>query len=229
MTPLPDPRLLVITDRKQAGRSLEDVAAAVFAGGCRWLSLREKDMGAAERTSLLYRLVALGEHWHAAVSVHDDVSAALATGAAGIHLSRGGSVAEMRKYLGAGRLIGISAHDMAEVERAATQGADYVTISPIFPSVSKPDYGPPLGLDAISEMARRVTIPIVALGGIDETKATNCIAMGAAAVAVMGAAMRATDPEAVTQRLVKSVADALVDGPAPEDSRSRPMSAPPKI
>jgi thiamine-phosphate pyrophosphorylase len=218
VTPLPDPRLLVITDRKQTGRSVEDVAAAVFAGGCRWLSLREKDMGAAERTALLYRLVALGEHWRAVVSVHDDVDAALAAGAGAIHLSQARSVGELRQYFGADRLIGISAHDMAEVERAASAGADYVTLSPIFASASKPGYGPPLGLGAISEIAQRVPIPIVALGGIDDTTAASCMAAGATGVAVMGAAMRAADPEAMIRQLIASMGDGLAVEGAPEDS-----------
>jgi thiamine-phosphate pyrophosphorylase len=81
---LPFPPVLVITDRRQAKRPLEEIAAALFAGGCRWLSLREKDLPAAERRALLQRLVALAKDCGATVTVHDDLDAAAALGV-GIH------------------------------------------------------------------------------------------------------------------------------------------------
>src|SRR5580658_5799261 len=87
---LPNPPLLVISDRSQTELPLVDVAAAAFAGGCRWFSLREKDLPAAERRALLGDLVALGRPFGATVSVHDDIDAAVGTGAGGLHLPAGG-------------------------------------------------------------------------------------------------------------------------------------------
>ncbi|HZB92301.1 MAG TPA: thiamine phosphate synthase, partial [Stellaceae bacterium] len=86
---LPDPPILVITDRRQARRPLEEIAEAVFAAGGRWLSLREKDLDAASRATLLTRLVALGRRTGAMVGVHEDVAAARAAGAAALHLPAG--------------------------------------------------------------------------------------------------------------------------------------------
>jgi thiamine-phosphate pyrophosphorylase len=185
---LPLPPVLVITDRHQAKRPLEEIAAALFAGGCRWLSLREKDLPAAERRALLQRLVALAKDCGATITVHDDLDAAAALGI-GIHLPAQGSIADARRVLGPDALIGISAHSVEDVAEAV--GADYATLSPIFLTSSKPDYGPALGVDVLHCAAQ---IPLLALGGVDAGNAASCMAVGAAGVAVMGEAMRTTDP-----------------------------------
>src|SRR6202030_3466566 len=82
---LPVPPLLVISDRGQARRPLVEVAEAVFAGGCRWFSLREKDLPAAERRVLLAELVAIGRRYGATITAHEDIGAVEAAGAAGVH------------------------------------------------------------------------------------------------------------------------------------------------
>jgi opacity protein-like surface antigen len=99
-----------------------------------------------------------------------------------------------RQRLGGAVLIGISAHSDADIAAAAAAGADYVTLSPIYPTASKPGYGPALGLSTISA-ATRHGIPIVALGGIAADRVGPTLGAGAAAVAVMGTVMRADDPE----------------------------------
>jgi thiamine-phosphate pyrophosphorylase len=202
---LPVPPLLVITDRHQARRSLDDTVAALLDGGARWISLREKDLSAAARADQLARLVALGRPYDAIVTVHDDIDAALATGAAGVHLPSRGDLAGARRRLGAGALIGISTHTVAEIARAAEAGADYITLSPIFLSASKPGYGPALGTPALADAARGVTVPVIALGGIDAATARACRAAGAAGIAVMGELMRAEYPTDSARALVAAV------------------------
>ena len=96
---LPVPPLLVISDRHQTRLPLEQVAKGVFAGGGRWFSLREKDLPPAERRALLGRLVALGRHFGAVVTVHEDIDAAAAADADGVHLPSAGSVAAARSRL----------------------------------------------------------------------------------------------------------------------------------
>jgi thiamine-phosphate pyrophosphorylase len=205
---LPVPPLLVITDRSQARTSLETIAAAVFAGGGRWLSLREKDLPAAERAALAQRLVMLARPHGAIVTVHGDLDAVLAAGADGIHLPSGADPAAARKKLGRHALIGVSAHSSSEAEAATARGADYVTVSPIYMSASKPGYGPPLGTSALSVLTKRLAIPVIALGGIGETTAAACMAAGAKGIAVMGLVMRAADPRAVTAALIASATTA---------------------
>jgi thiamine-phosphate pyrophosphorylase len=205
---LPAPPLLVITDRHGARLPLAEVAAACFAGGCRWLSLREKDMPAPERLVLLKNLVALGRRWNAAVLVHGDIEAARVAGAAGVHLPSGGSPQEARRVLGPDALIGFSAHDYEGIVRAEEAGADYVTLSPIFESRSKPGYGPALGLDELADLAAKSAIPVIALGGIGPAEAASCVRMGAAGVAVMSGVMAAANPQKITSALVAGLASA---------------------
>jgi thiamine-phosphate pyrophosphorylase len=210
MKTLPQPPLLVITDRKQAVQPLLNVVLALFAGGCRWISLREPDLTPNERVNMLYRMVNFGERAKAKVMVHADFDAAMTTGAAGVHLPRYGSIKTARSYLGNRALVGVSAHDRGEVQQAVALGADYVTLSPIFESPSKPDYGPALGLKGLGEIAKSMPIPIYALGGVDASNAAACRAAGAAGVAIMGAAMRAADPEAMIRAVIAALGDALV-------------------
>ncbi|MGH6969336.1 MAG: thiamine phosphate synthase [Stellaceae bacterium] len=199
---LPRPPLLVITDRRAARRPLLEIAEACFAGGCRWLSLREKDLPPDERIALLRVLVPLGAQYGACVTVHEDLAAARASGAGGVHLPAGCSPAAARLALGDSALIGISAHGYEDIARAETEGADYVTLSPIFATASKPGYGPALGLDELADLAAKSLIPVLALGGVDAAAVGSCLAAGAAGVAVMGAVMAVADPRAVTSALV---------------------------
>jgi len=207
---LPTPPLLVITDRTQAPRPLLAVAQALLAGGCRWISLREPDLSHGERVDLLQRLVRCGADAGATISVHADCDAALTTGAAGLHLPRHGSIAAARACLGDRATIGISAHDREEVRRAAGLGADYVTLSPIFETASKPKYGPSLGLSGLADLAQTAAIPVYALGGIDARNAAQCRAAGAAGVAIMGAAMRAEDAATMIRSVIAALDHALV-------------------
>ncbi len=192
---LPQPPLLLISDRRQVQRPLAEVIASAFAAGCRWVSLREKDLAPKERLALLRELVALARPYGAAVSVHEDADAAAAAGA-GLHLPAKGSLAAARQRLGAQTLIGISCHTPTEVAAAARAGADYVTLSPIFASPSKPGYGPPLGCAALAAAARETSVPILALGGVTPGNAPSVLAAGAAGIAVMGGIMAAEDAAA---------------------------------
>ena len=201
---LPVPPLLVISDRRQALLPLEQVAEGVFAGGCRWFSLREKDLPPAERRALLGRLVALGRRFGAVVTVHEDTEAAVAADADGVHLPSGGKVEAVRSQLPKG-LIGASAHSAAEAAALLRAGADYVTVSPVFVSASKPGYGPALGLDGLARIVGAAPGPVIALGGVTAGNAAACLATGAAGIAVMGEVMRSADPRVSIERLLRVI------------------------
>jgi thiamine monophosphate synthase len=100
--------------------------------------------------------------------------------------------------------VGRSCHDAAELGRVSTE--DYAFVSPVFPTPSKPGYGPALTPAGLAELVRRSPVPVVALGGVQTPEdAAACVAAGAAGVAVMGAVMRATDPASVVNRLLTAV------------------------
>jgi thiamine-phosphate pyrophosphorylase len=201
---LPVPPLLVISDRRQARRPLEELAEAAFAGGCRWFSLREKDLSPAERRALLGALMELGRRSGATVTVHEDIDAAVAAGADGVHLPGGGSPKAARARL-PGALIGASAHSAEQASALLGAGADYVTVSPVFLTESKPGYGPALGLDGLARIVTLTSGPVVALGGISAETAPLCLASGAQGVAVMGEIMRAADPRAAVEAILRAI------------------------
>jgi thiamine-phosphate pyrophosphorylase len=201
---LPVPPLLVISDRRQARRPLEEVAEAIFAGGCRWLSLREKDLPAAERRALLGVLTVLARCWQATVTVHEDIDAAAMAGAGGVHLPSAGNPKAARARLPDG-LIGASAHSAAEASALLGSGADYVTVSPVFITASKPGYGPAIGLNGLAEIVAQVPGPVIALGGIMPANAPLCLSAGASGVAVMGEVMRATNPQATVEAILAAI------------------------
>ena len=206
---LPFPPLLVISDRHQARRPLEEVAEAVFAGGCRWFSVREKDLPPEERRALLTTLVTAGRRFGAVVTAHEDIEAVMATGADGVHLPSGGSPAAARTRL-PGALIGASAHSADEAAALLRTGADYVTVSPVFVTASKPGYGPALGLDDLARIVAQAPGPVVALGGITPENAASCLTTGVRGIATMGEVMRAADPQATVERLLRVMSGQLV-------------------
>lgn len=202
---LPRPPLLVITDRHQSRLTLPELAAAVFAGGGRWLLLRDKDLSQDERIALGRRLVEMAAPQGATVLLIGDVEAALEAGAAGVHLPRDGDPVAARARLGSAALIGLSAHNLGEARRAAAEGADYVTLSPVFASASKPGYGPAIGLAGLAEVAAAIDLPVLALGGVTAGRARDCLAAGAAGLAAMGEVARAADPAAAVRALAEAV------------------------
>ncbi len=201
---LPDPPVLVITDRHQSRMPLPALAAAVFEGGGRWLLLRDKDLAQAERVALARLVIDIAAPHGAKVLMSGDVEAAVEAGAAGVHLPRDGDPGAARAKLGTAALIGISAHDLGETERAAATGADYATLSPIFASPSKPGYGPALGLEVLTEAAAAVGLPVLGFGGVTAVQVRDCLKAGAAGVAVMGEVMRAEDPAALVRAFVSA-------------------------
>jgi thiamine-phosphate pyrophosphorylase len=201
---LPDPPLLIISDRRQARLPLDELAEAAFAGGCRWFSLREKDLPPTERRALLGALVKLGRRCGATVTVHEDVDAALHMGADGVHLPSGSRPETARAKL-AGALIGASAHSAEEASALLSAGADYVTLSPVFITASKPGYGPALGVEGLARAVAQTPGPVIALGGITAENAALCLSAGAHGVAVMGEVMRAADPQATVAAIIRAM------------------------
>jgi thiamine-phosphate pyrophosphorylase len=115
--------------------------------------------------------------------VNDDVDAAIALGADGVHLGQGDEGAEAARA--AGLLLGRSA---STLEQALAADADYLGVGPVWETPSKRDADPALGLDGLRAICAAVTLPVIAIGGIDASNAGDCIRAGAAGVAVIRAA-----------------------------------------
>lgn len=196
MTGLPQPPILVISDRRQASLGLAPLAERLLHAGCRWFSLREKDLPPDEQRRLLLELKPAFEAAGACLGVHSgDATLVSELGLGALHLPAGGDVRAARAAVGEGALIGISCHGADELAAAAKAGADYAALSPIFESASKPGYAP-LGLSAAQSLIAGAQLPVIALGGIETPeKAKACRTLGAAGLAIMGVAMRGDTPQ----------------------------------
>lgn len=201
------PPLLVVTDRHGADRPLSETVRAAVAGGARFVWLRDRDLDLEARRALARDLSAILAPVGGRLVVGGDPDLASEVGAQGVHLPGSAGIdgiRALRKKLGVTALIGFSAHSVAEIAAAEAAGADYATLSPIFPSASKPGYGPALGLEALRAVSAS-HLPVFALGGIDAGNARACCEAGAAGVAVMGGVMRSLDPRSETARFVAAV------------------------
>jgi thiamine-phosphate pyrophosphorylase len=161
-------------------------ARAAIEGGATVLQLRIKDISTDElvRRGEAFRQVT--DRYKVTFVVNDDVDAALRLGADGVHLGQDDQGLE--RALDAGLIVGASASDIGEAIAAERVGARYLGVGPIWATPSKPDSDDPIGLDGLAGIADAVSIPVIAIGGIDATNAGACIAAGADGVAVIRAA-----------------------------------------
>jgi thiamine-phosphate pyrophosphorylase len=205
---LPDPPLLIVTDRRQARRPLAEIVGAALAAGCRFVSLREKDLPQDEQILLARSLLALTHRHGARLMLHGDAALAKLAGVDGVHLPAGGDAAAARELLGPGKLIGLSIHTATEAAAIDPSFVDYAVAGPAFETPSKPGYGPEIGRKGLREMAA-ARVPVLAIGGINAARVGEVIAAGCAGIAVMGGVMRASDPGTEVRALAASLNGAL--------------------
>ena len=212
-------RLLVVTERSAtddpeiAARQLLETLDRLLAAGIRWVWFRERDLAPDARLVLGRRVAERVRVHRGTLTVGGDAALAAALEAQGVHLPGGSTPSDFARARGLlpNGLVGVSAHSVPEVEAAARAGADYATVSPIFPSASKPGYGPALGVAALTRAAAS-GLPVIALGGITTERAPGCRTAGAAGVAVMGPLMRG--PNRVEQaRIFLDIASGTPDRP----------------
>jgi thiamine-phosphate pyrophosphorylase len=175
-----------ITDRRAAGgtEALLDCVRRALDAGVERIQIREKDLTGRELCELTRRVVALAQGRGTRILVNDRVDIALAASAHGVHLPANSVAAKiLRGIVPSGFLIGVSTHSLEEVRAAGADGGDFVVFGPVFATASKPGYGPPQGLERLREAAQAVRIPVLALGGITEANAAECLAAGAAGIA----------------------------------------------
>ena len=205
---LPDPPLLVVTDRHQARLALADVVQAALAAGCRWVSMREKDLPEDDQIALASTLLPIARRHGARLTVHGDAALAKACGSDGVHLSAGADATAARKALGREKLVGVSLHTVTEAEAIDPAVVDYAIAGPAFETASKPGYGPEIGRKGLAEIARAAPVPVLAIGGLNATRAAEVLAAGPAGIAVMGSIMRALEPTREVKALLAILAAA---------------------
>lgn len=181
---------------------LSAVEAALRAGIC-LLQYRSKSHSATDKLVSAKALQALCARYHTPLIINDDTSLCEAAAAAGVHLGRqDGSIEAARKQLGDSAIIGVTCHACIEdALQAENQGADYVAFGRFFPSLSKPEAAA-ADLEILIQAREQLSIPIVAIGGINAENGALVLQAGADILAVIHAIFGSDDVSAQTRKLV---------------------------
>lgn len=205
MTAAPDLRLIVITDRQLAGeRSISDIVRAALSAGAPAIQIRDKDATARELANLARALLPFTKAANALLFINDRLDVALATGADGVHLGPDDIPLEAaRRIAPLPFLIGCSTDDPSRARDLERDGASYLGCGAVFGTSTKDVGGERIGIRRLDEVARAVRIPVVGIGGVNETNIGEIAGTRAAGAAVVSAVMGALDPGAATRELLR--------------------------
>lgn len=202
MTP-PDYTLYLVTDspERYAPSLLANVEAAVT-GGASVVQYRATTGTRRHLYETARALHDLLRPRRVPLIINDQVDLALAVEADGVHLGQNDlPVAIARRLLGPGKLIGLSITDPGQLDAIPPDTIDYLGLGPVFPTISKDDAAPALGLDTLARLTARCTLPTVAIGGINLENAPAVFAAGVDGLAVVSVLSLATDPAATARAL----------------------------
>jgi thiamine-phosphate pyrophosphorylase len=184
-----------------------------LAGGCRWIQLRMKEAATDEILSVGHEVAALCRQADAIFLLDDHVELVHPLGADGVHLGRlDMPVAEARNVLGPEAIIGGTANTFADIERLATEGANYIGCGPFRFTTTKKNLSPTLGLEGYRTLLDRmheagIDLPLVAIGGITAADIPALRRVGVAGIALSGSVLRADDPVAAMRDVVRLLQD----------------------
>lgn len=192
------------------GSLLANIRTAIDAG-VDWVQIREKDLNARELLALARPAAALRSDKSRApeprILINDRLDVALAAGAAGVHLGRESLPArEVVRWCRSGNapaefLIGVSCHSLAEAREAESAGASYIFFGPVFATPSKASFGLPQGVAKLGKVCRAVSLPVIAIGGVDAENAAECLRAGAVGIAAIRLFQEGSGPAALERVL----------------------------
>ena len=202
------PRVYALTDVQLSGLSHAEQLDLLSLGGASLIQLREKRMPALEFYEEAKAAVAVAERSGVQLIINDRVDVALAVGAGGVHLGQDDLPPDTaRKLLGPHSIVGYSTHNVEQALEAVKLPIDYLAIGPIFPTSSKTDTFPVLGLEGLRAVRSAIgDFPLVAIGGITHANARDAVEAGADSVAVISALL--SDPNRITE-LTRSLVQVL--------------------
>ena len=207
-----DFKLYLITDRKLVARSASgefagaDHSSLVTAveealkGGVKAVQLREKDLGTRELLDVAYTMRAITDKYRAKLFINDRVDIALSVEADGVHLGQKSipphavrKAVRITPRISITLYIGVSAHSIEEAEQAEKEGADFITLGPVYETPSKLKYGQPLGVDIIRKAKAEISIQVFAIGGIKQNRIKEVMDAGADGIALISGILGAKD------------------------------------
>lgn len=205
-----DYSLYVLTDEAlSCGKSHVELARLALEGGADAIQLRDKHMESRQLYETALEISEICRQHGAIFIVNDRVDIALAAKADGVHVGQGDiPVAAIRKFVPSDFIIGVSAGKVEEALKAQEDGADYIALSPIFDTSSKDDAGHGKGIEELKKMKQSVSVPVLAIGGINENNVKEVIAAGADGVAVISAVVSQEDVSAAAANLKRLITEA---------------------
>ena len=200
------PRLYVILDATLLNNSPHDCAQELAAAGVRLLQYRDKTASTRDLLAISRELVSSLNSYGASLVVNDRPDIAVLAGAAGVHVGQEDLEPEQaRAVVGDEMWIGTSTHNLEQFRRAAATSADYIAVGPIFPTTSKANPDPVVGLELIRQVRNLTEKPIVAIGGITVERAASVIEAGADCVAVIRGIVCAAKPVERARRFLDAL------------------------
>ena len=197
-------RVLLVLDPKLSKKDIFRDAIEAVKAGIQSIQYREKEKSSLE---MLKDCIQLREICgkKALFFVNDRVDLALASGADGVHLGQDDlPVAEARNIFPNG-LIGVTVHNIEEAIDAERDGADYVSVSPVFHTDTKSDAGKQVGLEMVKAVREAVSVPVMGIGGINSSNAKSVMSAGADSVSVVSCIVASDDVERETKKLLKAI------------------------
>jgi thiamine-phosphate pyrophosphorylase len=196
---------VIIDTQALKERGHVEAAAQAIHGGASVIQLRDKLTSKKELLPVAKQLNDLCAEHKVLFIVNDHLDLALATGADGLHLGQDDlPVNVARKLLAMDKIVGISARTVPDALKAEADGADYIAVGSMYPTASKEE-ATVVGLERLRQVKQAVSLPIVAIGGINQDNAAEVMAAGASAVAVISATLQAKDMERATRQLANAI------------------------
>ncbi len=188
------------------GRPFLEIVEAAVKGGVSVVQLREKELSTLDFYNEGLAVKRLLKGHDVAFIINDRVDVAMALDADGAHLGQTDMPVEVaRKLMGPGKIIGLSVEKMEHVSHESVQHADYLGVSPIFVTSTKPELEKAWGLEGLKRVRSATDMPLVAIGSINANNAEAVIEAGADNVAVVSAITSADDPEAAAREIVEKI------------------------
>ena len=206
--------LYAVTDQSwlKDDQTLFSICEDVLANGATFLQIREKDLDADAFEAEAAKLNELCHRYHVPYVVNDSVEIALAIDADGVHVGQSDIKGRnIRGLIGPDKILGISAGTVAEAIAAERAGADYIGVGAVFGTSTKKN-ARNLSVQKLMEITRAVSIPVVAIGGINATNLLELSGSGVDGVAVVSAIFAATDPGKATAQLLALVKERIAHG-----------------
>lgn len=169
------------------------------------MQLREKDLPTRELLAMARLVRERTAPERVPLLINDRLDICWAVDADGVHLGHDSlPTAAVRRLLGAGKMIGVSVHSLDEALRAEQEGADFALFGPVYATPSKREYGPPQGVQALEVVARRVRIPVFAVGGVNAARIPELAGAGARGVGLISAVFGAQDAQHAAAEIIRA-------------------------